>query len=141
MRYMQTHRRWLYTQSLWITLLWAALVWALGAATLVANAADTPPIVGDWTGTIDPGAQTPKHIVVHISQEQDGTLTGTIDFPDQSMSSIPITAITFKQSVLHFESGSIQSVYDGTMNLEKSQIAGTLKQATATVSLIIKRTP
>ena len=121
--------------------MWVALVWALGAATLVANATDTAPIVGDWTGTIDPGAQAARQIVVHIAQQQDGTLTGTIDFPDQSMSSIAVTAITFRQSVLHFESGSIQTVYDGTMNLEKSQIAGTLKQAAATVSLVIKRTP
>ena len=59
------------------------------AATL---AADAPPIVGDWTGTLNPGAQPKKQILVHISVGQDGTLSGTIDYPDQNTSGILITA-------------------------------------------------
>ncbi len=118
-----------------------AVAVGIGVASPVTEAADTPPIVGDWTGTLDPGAQAAKRIVVHIIQEQDGTLSGSIDFPDQSMSNIPMTAITYKQSALHFESGSIQTIYDGTMNPDKTQIAGTLKQAASTISLTIKRTP
>jgi hypothetical protein len=42
-------------------------------------AAETRPIAGDWEGTLDPGAQAKKRIVVHISAAQDRTLSGTID--------------------------------------------------------------
>jgi hypothetical protein len=49
-------------------------------------AADAKPIAGDWEGTLDPGAQGKKRIVVHISAAQDGTLSGTIDYPDQETS-------------------------------------------------------
>ena len=46
-------------------------------------ATDAQPIVGDWEGTLDPGAQPKKRIVVHITAAQDGSLSGTIDYPDQ----------------------------------------------------------
>src|ERR1035438_9063 len=62
-----------------------------------ALAADAPPIVGAWGGTLDPGAQPKKRILVHISAAQDGTLSGTIDYPDQDTSGILITAITYKE--------------------------------------------
>ena len=42
-------------------------------------AQDAPP-VGEWTGTLNPGGQAKKHVVVHISAEQDGSLRGTIDY-------------------------------------------------------------
>jgi hypothetical protein len=108
------------------------------AATL---AADTPPIVGDWTGTLNPGAQPKKQILVHISVGQDGTLSGTIDYPDQNTSGILITAITYKAPALHFESSSSLTSYDGTMNKANSEIAGTWTQGGAPLSLILKRTP
>jgi hypothetical protein len=106
----------------------------------LAMAADTPPIVANWEGTLDPGAQPKKRIVVHISAGQDGSLSGTIDYPDQDTSGIQITAITYKEPTLHFECSSIQSSYDGSMNKDSSEITGTWKQGAA-LSLILKRTP
>jgi hypothetical protein len=107
----------------------------------LAMAADTQPIVANWEGTLDPGAQPKKRIVVHITASQDGSLSGTIDYPDQDTSGILITAITYKESTLHFESSSIQGSYDGTMNQDNSEITGTWKQGGAPLSLILKRTP
>jgi hypothetical protein len=107
----------------------------------LAMAADTQPIVANWEGTLDPGAQPKKRIVVHITASQDGSLSGTIDYPDQDTSGILITAITYKESTLHFESSSIQGSYDGTMNKDNSEITGTWKQGGAGLSLILKRTP
>jgi len=78
---------------------------------------------------------------VHISAAQDGTLSGTIDYPDQDTSGILITAITYKEPTLHFESSSSLGFYDGTMNKGNSEITGTWKQGGETLSLILKRTP
>jgi hypothetical protein len=117
-----------------------ALILGLGLVPARTMAADTTPIVGTWEGTLDPGAQSKKRIVVHISAAQDGTLSGTIDYPDQDTSGILITAITYKEPILHFESTGTGS-YDGTMNKDNSEITGTWKQGTAGVSLILKRTP
>ena len=117
------------------------LMLGLRIGSTLAMAADARPIVGNWEGTLDPGAQPKKRIVVHISAAQDGSLNGTIDFPDQDTSGILITAITYKEPTLHFESSSSLGIYDGTMNKDNSEITGTWKQGSATLSLTLKRTP
>jgi hypothetical protein len=118
-----------------------ALILALGIAPALAQAQNRSGIVGDWEGTLDPGAQPKKRIVVHISAAQDGSLSGTIDYPDQETSGIQITAITYEAHALHFESSSIPAIYDGTMDQGHSLITGTWKQGVAPLSLILKRTP
>jgi hypothetical protein len=117
-----------------------ALMLVLGLMPLLARAADSSPIVGNWEGTLDPGAQPKKRMVVHISAAQDGTLSGTIDYPDQDTSGVMINALTYTDSALHFESTG-QGVYDGTMNKDNSEITGNWKQAGAPISLVLKRTP
>src|SRR5450432_3364525 len=96
-----------------------ALILGLGMVPAL-RAADPSPIVGNWEGTLDPGAQPKKRIVVHIAAAQDGSLNGTIDYPDQNASGIMMTAITYKDPALHFESRSDLSVYDGTLNQDSS---------------------
>ena len=104
-------------------------------------AAEPSPIVGNWEGTLDPGAQPKKRIVVHIAEAQDGNLSGTIDYPDESASGALITAISYKEPALHFESNSSQISYDGTMNKENSEIVGTWKQGGSPLRLTLKKTP
>jgi hypothetical protein len=116
-----------------------ALAWGVAPALTVAQ--DTRPIVGDWSGTLNPGAQPKKRIVVHISAAQDGSLSGTIDYPDQDTSGVLITAITYSKSILHFESTPSMTIYDGAMNQDNATITGTMKQAGASLDLILKRTP
>jgi hypothetical protein len=105
------------------------------------RAAEPSPIVGNWEGTLDPGAQPKKRIVVHIAAAQDGSLSGTIDYPDESASGALITAINYKEPALHFESNSGQISYDGTMNKENSEIVGTWKQGASPLRLTLKKTP
>ena len=127
--------------SLFVLGVGLTLMLGLRIVPTLAMAADTQPIVANWEGTLDPGAQPKKRIVVHITASQDESLSGTIDYPDQDTSGILITAITYKESTLHFESSSIQGSYDGTMNKDNSEITGTWKQGGAPLSLILKRTP
>jgi hypothetical protein len=123
--------------SLWLGA-GVALILALGMMPAPTMAADATAIVGDWEGTLDPGAQAKKHMVVHIAVAQDGTLSGTIDYPDQDVSGVLITAISYKASALHFETS--QGVYDGIVNKDSSEITGAWKQGGAPLSLILKRT-
>jgi uncharacterized protein len=126
----------------WFALCWGVVTMlALSMVQSHAVAADTPPIVVNWEGTLDPGAKPKQRVVVHITAAEDGTLSGTIDYPDQDSSGTLITAITFKSAVLHFESSSNLCVYDGTMSKDSSEITGTWKQGGASLSLTLKRTP
>ena len=102
-------------------------------------AQDAPP-VGEWTGTLNPGGQAKKRVVAHISAEQDGSLRGTIDYPDQDVSGIEISAITYRKSTLHFESTAGLCAYDGTMDNDGSQITGAWKQGGTSLNLGLKRT-
>jgi hypothetical protein len=117
------------------------VVLTLGWGMPTVIAADPSTVVGNWEGTLDPGAQPKKRIVVHITAAQDGSLNGTIDHPDESASGAMITAITYKEPALHFESTSGQVSYDGTMNKENSEIVGTWKQGATPLSLTLKKIP
>lgn len=115
-----------------------ALIFALGLATRTAAVADPLPVVGTWEGTLDPGAQPKKRIVVHVSASQDGTLSGTVDFPDQDVSGVLMTSITFKNGILHFDTNS--GGYDGAINKDNSELAGNWKTAGGQISLNLKKT-
>jgi hypothetical protein len=104
-------------------------------------AADPSPIIGNWEGTLDPGAQPKKRIIVHIAAAQDGSLSGTIDYPDENASGALITAINYKEPALHFEISSGQVSYDGTANKENLEIVGTWKQGAAPLRLTLRKTP
>jgi hypothetical protein len=117
------------------------LFFGLTIAPAPAWAQDASPIVGDWQGTLNPGAQPKKPIVVHISAAQDGSLTGTIDYPEQDTTGIQMTAITYRKSILHFECTPSLTLYDGTMNQGNTAISGTMKQAGETLDLTLHRTP
>jgi hypothetical protein len=125
--------------SVWV---WFALALMLGTAIspVIARAAD-PPIVGDWEGVLNPGAQPKKKIIVHIVAAQDGSLSGTIDYPDQDVSGTPISAITYTAPNLHFESTTSLAMYDGTMNKDNSALTGNWKQGGAPVNLTLRKTP
>jgi hypothetical protein len=123
--------------------LWVGFIVAIafGGTPVIVIAQNTPAVVGDWSGMLNPGAQPKKRIVVHISAAQDGSLSGTIDYPDQDTSGILITSITYSKSALHFESKSSLTFYDGTMSPDKSKITGTMKQANESLDLVLTRTP
>lgn len=118
-----------------------ALMLVSGSLSTFSAAQNRPGIVGDWEGTLDPGAKSKQRIVVHISAAEDGSLSGTIDYPDQNVSGTLITAITYKDHALHFEVGSIPAMYDGTMDDGHTQITGTWKPTGTPLSLVLKRAP
>jgi hypothetical protein len=117
----------------------ATLLFALFPVPVAAQTADQRPIIGDWEGTLNPGAQPKKRIVVHISAEQDGTLSGSVDYPDQDTSGIKMTAITYKNPTLHFESTPDLSSYDGAVSkADPPTIVGTFKQGGSSLSLTLR---
>jgi len=109
-----------------------------GSRAVAAKDSDSP-AVGTWEGTLDAGAQGQLKVVVHISQAADGSLTATLDSPDQGAKGIPISKIAFKDPDLNFESAAIGGSYQGAMNKERSEIAGTWSQGGGSLPLKLKR--
>lgn len=117
----------------------AALFFALAALSVVSLAAPKPAVVGDWNGVLDVGGGTSYHIVAHITQAQDGSLTGTLDSPDQQATGIKISTITYNDGALHFECSQIAGSYDGKMNKDNSEIDGTWSQEGNSLALNLTR--
>lgn len=117
----------------------AALLFAIAAVSLASLAAPKPAVVGHWNGALDLGAQGKLHLVVHVTQKQDGSLTGSMDSPDQGANGIEISAITYKDGALHFECSQIGGSYDGKMNKDNSGIDGTWSQSGNSLPLNLTR--
>jgi hypothetical protein len=114
-----------------------ALAAGLVILPLVLLAATGSDVTGNWQGALDAGAQGKLRLIVHISQAKDGSLSGTVDSPDQGALGIPITKITYEGLKLHFECASIpgNAHYDGTVSKDKSQITGDWSQSGGTLPL------
>jgi hypothetical protein len=119
----------------WVGVL-ALMVAALAMGT--ALAAPAPAVVGDWNGALNTGGGSLR-VVIHVAQDKDGKLTGTMDSPDQGATGIAISSITYKEPAVHFEIEKFGAGYEGTVSKDNSEIAGNWKQGTVSLPLIFKR--
>jgi pimeloyl-ACP methyl ester carboxylesterase len=94
-------------------------------------------IAGDWIGTLHAG-NTSLRILVHIARGADGALKADMDSLDQNAKAIPITSIELKGNKLTFTSLAVHGSYTGTVNSERTVIAGTFTQG-APLPLNFKR--
>lgn len=113
----------------------AAIVLVVRSAT----AAPAPPVVGDWQGALSANGATLR-LALHITQDKDGKLGGTMDSLDQNAMGLPITAITFNAPDLHFEIGSVGGIYDGKIGKDNPEIAGQWQQGPASLPLTFTKT-
>ncbi|RYJ45624.1 alpha/beta hydrolase family protein [Flavobacterium beibuense] len=81
-------------------------------------------ITGTWNGLLKvPG--TTVRLVINITQTETG-YSATMDSPDQGVTGIPVTTISFENNTLAFAIPAGQLEYNGTM--ENNIIKGTYKQ-------------
>jgi hypothetical protein len=137
---------------------------AIGLAfvTGTASAGSAPPVVGDWQGTatwFSPENGTRQlQVVVQISQAENGSLIGTLGFPDMGTETVPLSVIAYKEPALHFEfqlglgggkkkgrgdsggAAAKPAKYDGTINKDNSQIVGDVDPGQGgKMALVLKR--
>ena len=93
-------------------------------------------ITGIWSGILKVPTG-PLTVVFHILKSGDG-LDATMDSPDQGVTGIPVSAITFESPKLHIEAGNGKIIYDGILQ-EDHAIQGTFKQSGQSFSLDLSR--
>ena len=86
-----------------------------------------PQVAGDWLGTLNTGGPQ-LHLVLHIAAAKDGSLTATLDSVDQGANGIPVSAVSLKDSKLSLTVDAVHGTYEGTVNKEATEIAGTWSQ-------------
>jgi pimeloyl-ACP methyl ester carboxylesterase len=96
-------------------------------------------VAGIWQGVLKvPGAEL--RIVFKITKKPDNTLTAVLDSPDQGVSDIPVTNVTYRDSKLVLEAVSIGGVYEGNVKTGGKEIEGVWKQGGGSFPLILQRT-
>lgn len=125
----------------WLPL--ALIVILAGSMAGCGSEADRLP--GQWQSTLDltgipqvkPG--TTLRVVCNIRKNQDGTLGGTIDSPDQNATGIPLDTVTIKDGAVHLQSNKVAAAFDGQLSKDGSQIAGQWKQNAITLAATFRK--
>jgi dienelactone hydrolase len=84
-------------------------------------------VTGDWNGKLNAnGAEL--RLVLHITKNSDGSLKATLDSVDQGANGIPVSSATLKDSKLSLKVDAVSGAYEGKVNADASEIAGTWTQ-------------
>ena len=95
-------------------------------------------IEGIWEGKLKvPGIEL--RIVCKISKSPDGTLTATLDSPDQGVTGIPVEKVIVKDNDLYMEINSLGGIFEGKISSDFLTIEGQWKQFGQTLPLTVKR--
>ena len=106
------------------------LLLSLAIVAVMAGVSFAQDISGDWNGTLKiNGAEL--RLVLHVTKNPDGTLKSTMDSIDQGANGIPVASTTLKDSQLSLKIDVIHGTYDGKVNADASEIAGTWTQGSA----------
>jgi len=97
------------------------------------------PVIGHWVGTLDPGP-VELTLVLRVEEADDGTLTATLDSPDQAAFDIPAESVEFESRALRFACPSIDARFEGTLAQGDSRIEGVFTQRGRETPLTIERT-
>jgi len=96
----------------------------------------TSALVGDWRGTLQV-QQAKLRVVLHIVKQGDGSLSVTMDSPDQGAKDIPANAVQFTPPNVTIQWQGIGGIFEGVLG--DGKLSGTLQQGGVTVPLVFER--
>ena len=105
---------------------WTKLI-ATAAVTLSTPAA-AQEAAGDWFGVLQVTDSARLPLLVHIAQDDAGTLTGTMDSPTQGARGLPLAEITLVEGRLSFKVPVVAGEYAGTWSAETNTWQGEWRQ-------------
>jgi hypothetical protein len=106
------------------------------AVTAQAVQQQQPPVpAGTWKGLLQ-GAGL--NVVFHITAAADGKFTATMDSPDQNVTGIPVSQVTYADSVLKIVVAAIQGDFEGRLGAD-GKFKGQWRQGTATLPLVLEK--
>lgn len=121
-------------------LIFAVLVLAMVAMPIWAAAAEEgTDLIGTWAGALEiPGAEL--EMVFHITSDEDGMWTGTLDVPAQGAMGIPISQVSYQDGEVVFDVALIAGVYSGSFGADGTSLEGIWEQSGMKIPMTLKRT-
>jgi fermentation-respiration switch protein FrsA (DUF1100 family) len=101
--------------------------------------AKSPSLEGSWLGTLKVSPTDSLRIVFNIRVNPDGSLSGTLDSPDQGATGIGISRIGVEKERVKVEVSVVGGGFEGTLNAEGSEMSGKWSQGGASLDLVMKR--
>ena len=92
---------------------------------------------GTWSGTLEVNGVL-RSLVLTLANQPDGTSTGSFLNVEEGLE-IPISAIDQTESNVLLEIKAVAGSFTGTLSGDGSEIAGTLKQGSATLPLSFRK--
>lgn len=102
-----------------------------------ASGQEASPIVGDWRGTLKAGG-IELTVIFHIRSASGGSLTATMDSPDQGAEGIPVDTVSFEEGHLSMKSTAVAGTYEGDLG-ENGIITGKWSQGGGEFSLDLEK--
>lgn len=95
-------------------------------------------IEGIWEGELKvPGIEL--RIVFKISKKPDGTLTATLDSPDQGVTGMPVEKVMVKDNALYLKINSVGGIFEGKVSNDFLTIEGQWRQSGQSLPLTVKK--
>src|SRR4030095_16607349 len=113
------------------------LVLLLGLSCQVFGQTPVKDIDGSWQGTLDAGG-TKLRLVLTVTKSDAGAYAGKLDSLDQG-AIIPIDTITVNSDAVRWEIKSLQVIFEGVLNKERTELTGTFNQGGQPFPLTLKR--
>jgi len=96
-----------------------------------------PTVAGSWEGALEVGA-VKLRIGVTILAQADGSLSATMDSPDQGAYGLPLSDVVFADGVLKFALRRANGAFEGRLDATAGAITGTWTQGMP-MPLVLKR--
>jgi fermentation-respiration switch protein FrsA (DUF1100 family) len=93
-----------------------------------------------WEGKLNFNQNLSLRVVVKIQKNEDGTLSGFLDSPDQGAKDIPATSVTITDDSLKFEVKPLGASYAGKIDKDSMIVNGVFKQGMAVIEAKLKKT-
>jgi hypothetical protein len=97
-----------------------------------------PELEGNWEGSVE----TPNgalRLAVHLKNQPDKTVKGTMDSLDQNAMDLPLNDIVQKGSAVEFQLSLVNGAYKGTLNKDATLLEGEWSQGGASLPLTLKK--
>jgi CubicO group peptidase (beta-lactamase class C family) len=91
----------------------------------IASAQQKPNLAGNYTGVLGP-----LHVELQIAAKPDGTLTATLNSPDQGVSGLPCEDFHLEGDALSFTVPAVHGSWKGTVASDGASLSGTWNQGT-----------
>jgi len=108
----------------------------IAIASLISVSIYAQDISGKWNGVLKVEG-TDLGLSINISSTGDG-LSATIDVPEQGAKGIPVTSISYEDSVLKFDISHAGILYEATLDTENTFV-GTFKQDGKSLPLVLNK--